>query len=90
MLEPLNAKLSGGKEHKLTPNENYKPETSVAPVIRVYKLGEEPKDNVYWLSRPPIERVAMIEELRRAYYGEEYDSDPDPETLYKVTVRKLR
>ena len=58
--------------------------------VRVFKLGQEPSDVDYWLSRPPIERIAAVEELRRTYYGEEYDSDPDPEKLSKIVVRKLR
>jgi hypothetical protein len=75
--------------YKLEPNKNYQPDTSVAPVVRVYKLGEEPKENSYWLSRPPLERIAMIERLRREFYPE-YELQQCPETLFKVTVRKLR
>jgi hypothetical protein len=78
------------KEVKLTPNENYQSQTSVAPVVRVYKLGAEPKENSYWLSRPPLERLAMIERLRREFYGQEYELQQRPETLSKITVRKLR
>jgi hypothetical protein len=76
------------KEYRLTPNENYQPENSVVPVVRVYKLGSEPKDNTYWLSRPPLERIAMIERLRREFYPE-YELQRNPETLFKITVRKL-
>jgi hypothetical protein len=78
------------REYKIEPNQNYVPDKSLAPVIRVYKLGEEPKDTAYWLSRPPAERIAMIERLRREFYGEEYDLPRHPETLFKVTIRKLR
>jgi hypothetical protein len=83
------------REYKIEPNQNYVPDKSVAPVVRVYKLGEEPKDTTYWLTRPPAERIAMIERLRREFYGAEYDLphckfQQGPETLFKVTVRKLR
>jgi hypothetical protein len=78
------------KEYTLKPNENYQSESSVAPVVRVYKLGEEPRDNCYWLSRPPLERIAMIERLRREFYGEEYELQRNSETLSKISVRKLR
>jgi hypothetical protein len=78
------------REYKIEPNQNYIEGKSVAPVVRVYKLGEEPKDTAYWLTRPPLERIAMIERLRREFYGEEYDLPRHPETLFKVTIRKLR
>ena len=78
------------KEYKLTPNEAYDPDVCVEPVMRVYKLGEEPKETTYWLSRPPVERLAMIEELRREFYGEEYDLSQEAQELPEITVRKLR
>ncbi len=58
-------------------------------MVRVYTLGSEPKDNSYWLSRPPLERIAMIERLRREFYPE-YELQRNPEALSKITVRKLR
>jgi hypothetical protein len=85
-----NAKLFSVQEQRVKPNQNYVADQSVAPVVRVYKLGEESKDTSYWLTRPPEERNAMIERLRREFFGSEYDFQQDPETLFKVTVRKLR
>ncbi len=40
-------------------------------VVRKFKLGEEPKDYLYWLSQPSAIRVAGIESLRKRYYGED-------------------
>jgi hypothetical protein len=84
------AKLLTMREYRIKPNQNYIADKSVAPTVRVYKLGEEPKDTAYWLARTPLERVAMIERLRREFYGEKYDLPRHSETLFKVTVRKLR
>jgi len=42
----------------------------------VYKLGEEPKDYEYWLTRPPIERLAAVEFLRCLQHGEEVSFQP--------------
>ncbi|MDZ4679747.1 MAG: hypothetical protein SH848_01980 [Saprospiraceae bacterium] len=39
----------------------------VRPAIRIYKKGEEPDDVLYWLSRPPIERIQALEEIRKHY-----------------------
>ena len=33
----------------------------------VYKKGEEPDDLLYWLSRPPAERLKALEEIRQEY-----------------------
>ena len=41
----------------------------VPRVARVYARGDEPSDVAYWLSRPPAERLAAVETLRRRYYG---------------------
>ena len=35
--------------------------------------GGRQRDATYWLSRPPAERLAEIERLRRERYGEGYD-----------------
>jgi len=37
--------------------------------VRKIELGEEGSDVAYWRSRPPGERLAMVEELRREYHG---------------------
>lgn len=42
---------------------------SIEKIARVYKLGEEPKDSVYWRTRPAEERVAVVEILRSGYHG---------------------
>ncbi|UPT68470.1 MAG: hypothetical protein M0D57_07510 [Sphingobacteriales bacterium JAD_PAG50586_3] len=38
--------------------------------VKAYKLGEEPSDKEYWLTRTPEERIAAVEFLRTQYYGE--------------------
>jgi hypothetical protein len=38
--------------------------------VKQYRLGEEPSDKEYWLSRTPEERIAAVEFLRTQYYGE--------------------
>ncbi len=40
-------------------------ETTVQPILRILKKGEEPDDVQYWLSRPPIERIRALEEIRK-------------------------
>jgi hypothetical protein len=35
--------------------------------VRIVKLGEEPSDLSYWLSKSPQERLAALETLRQQY-----------------------
>lgn len=47
----------------------------IEKVATIVKKGEEKSDTEYWRSRPIEERIAMVEELRRDYYGDDYDKD---------------
>ena len=40
-------------------------------VIHKYKLGEEPKDRDYWLTKSPEERLEALETLRQQIYTED-------------------
>jgi hypothetical protein len=40
----------------------------IQPIVKRYKLGEEPNDLEYWLSKTPEERLSGLEELRQQYY----------------------
>ena len=45
----------------------------IEKIIRKFQLGDrtpEREDRAYWLSRPPEERLAAVDELRRHFYGE--------------------
>lgn len=55
--------------------------------VRVYRTGEEPPDWEYWLSRPPAERLAAGEDLRRRYYGHDYDAAGGFPRLCRVVRR---
>ncbi len=43
----------------------------IEKVVHKYKLGEEPKDYEYWLTKTPEERFLAVEELRYQWYGDE-------------------
>lgn len=45
----------------------------IEKVVRIREFSEhdEVRENLaYWLSRPPGERIAEVERLRRMYYGD--------------------
>lgn len=63
-------------------------QTSSQPILRVFKKGEEPDDVLYWLSRPPIERIITLEEIRKQYNDWKYGSVREFRSVYKVVKRK--
>ncbi len=60
----------------------------VLPQIRVYKKGDEPDDVEYWLSRPPIERIIALEEIRKQYNDWKYGTRREFQRVYKIVKRK--
>lgn len=53
-------------------------------VARKFKLGEEPKDYVYWLTQTPEIRLAGMESLRIQYYGE-HPFKQGLQRVYRIT-----
>ena len=47
----------------------------IEKVFKIVKIDEQVKDTAYWRSRPAEERLAMVEQLRREYWGEDYDKE---------------
>lgn len=64
-------------------------ENSIAPVARKFKLGEEPDDVEYWMSRPETERISAVEELRQAYYGADYETRMPMQKVYRIVKRRV-
>ncbi len=52
------------------------------PFIRIYKKGQEPEDIFYWLSRPPIERIRAVEEIRKQYNDWKYGTGLEFQRVY--------
>jgi hypothetical protein len=58
--------------------------------LRISKLGEEPDDVLYWRSRPPIERIRALEEIRKQYNDWKYGSRRKFQSVYRIVKRKRR
>ena len=56
---------------------------------RVKKVGlrEAGTDAAYWRTRPPVERLAAVEELRREYHRWRYDAEPRLSRVHRVAPR---
>ena len=64
-----------------------KTQRKVVPVIAKYKLGEQPKDIIYWLSQSPESRLAALEEIRREYHGWQKGEEPRIEKVITILKR---
>ena len=58
------------------------------PRVRIFKKGEEPDDIFYWLSRPPVERVRALEEIRKQYNDWKYGAGLEFQRVYSIVKRK--
>lgn len=41
-------------------------------IVRKYRIGSQPKDTLYWRTRPIEERLAALETIRSEFYGRKY------------------
>jgi hypothetical protein len=58
------------------------------PIVRIYKKGQEPDDVLYWLSRPAIDRIRALEEIRKQYNDWKYGTGQQFQRVYKIVKRK--
>lgn len=54
--------------------------------VKKFKIGSEPKDILYWRTRPVEERLTALETLRRELYGREYRERL--QRVYRVVKQK--
>ena len=60
---------------------------SIAPVVRKYKLTEQPNDFAYWQTQSYEARLAALEEIRREYYGYDDETEPRLQRVYRIVKR---
>jgi len=60
----------------------------IEPVARIVPSDQQPSDAAYWRSRPPEERLAALESIRREYHLWKYHGEPRLEKV--VTIVKIR
>lgn len=65
-------------------------QATIQPILRIFKKGKEPDDVLYWLSRPPIERIVALEEIRKQYNDWKYGTGREFQRVYKIVKRKRR
>ena len=74
----------------LTVGEVLEMETTsrIQKVVTIVPLGQQPSDFAYWQTRPPEERLAALEEIRREYHRWRYGAEPRLQRVYSIAKRK--
>jgi hypothetical protein len=60
---------------------------TIAPVVRKFKLTEQPSDFAYWQTQSYEARLAALEEIRREYYGYTDETEPRLQRVYRIVKR---
>ena len=60
---------------------------SIARLVTKRSLRSRDTDLSYWRERPPAERLAMVEELRRRHRGWDDESRPELQRVMRIVTR---
>ena len=55
--------------------------------IAVFKLGQEPKSHVFWLTQTPVQRLEAVEFYRKQYTPN-YGTESRLQRVYTITKRE--
>jgi len=61
---------------------------TVQPVVKKYKMGEQPSDYSYWKTQPPAARLAALEIIRQEYNDWRYGAQTRFQRVYRIVKRK--
>lgn len=61
---------------------------TMAMVYRKSRIGKQQSDRHYWLSRPPEERLAALEQIRQEYHAWKYGTEPGFQRVLTITKRQ--
>ncbi len=59
----------------------------MALVYRKLRIDEQGSDFAYWQSRPPIERLEALEQIREEYHLWKYGQEPRLQRVYTIVKR---
>jgi hypothetical protein len=60
----------------------------IAPVVRKVRIEDQGNDFAYWQSLSPQARLAALEEIRREYHGDNYDSEQRFQRFFTIIKQK--
>ncbi len=56
----------------------------IVPVVRKFRIGEEPKDIEFWRTQSPVARVAAVEVIRREHHGWDHGAEPRLQRVFSI------
>lgn len=59
----------------------------IALVYRKMRIDEQGTDFAYWQSRPPMERLEALEQIREEYHHWKYGQEPRLQRVYTIIKR---
>lgn len=65
-------------------------ESKIVKVAVKTKLGEKKSDFAFWQTRSPLERLAVLEEIRREFNGWRNNAEPGFQRVYRIAQLKQR
>ena len=57
----------------------------VIKTVKIYRMGKEPKERKYWLTRPAVERFQALEQMRQNFYD---NSSEGFQRVYRIIKQK--
>ncbi|OHD24288.1 MAG: hypothetical protein A2086_01285 [Spirochaetes bacterium GWD1_27_9] len=60
----------------------------ISKIIKVKKMNEKNEDYKYWLNVSVEERFSEVENIRKEYHGENYESQYGFQRFYRVVKQK--
>ncbi len=61
---------------------------SINKVIKKYNINEQPKDFLFWQSRPYEDRLDALEQIRKEYNSWRYNAEQGFQRIYRIIKRK--
>lgn len=55
--------------------------------MKIYRMGTEPKERKYWLTRPAVERFQALEQMRRNFYD---NASEGFQRVYRIIKQEQR
>ncbi len=57
----------------------------VIKTVKIYRMGKEPKERKYWLTRPAVERFQALEQMRQNFYD---NASEGFQRVYRIIKQK--
>ncbi|MGQ0621842.1 MAG: hypothetical protein ACT4QA_18300 [Panacagrimonas sp.] len=60
---------------------------NIVPMVRTFRLGEEPRDVEFWRTLPVTARLAALQAIRLEHHGWTDATEPRLQRVYRIVKR---